>query len=189
MTKTVPWKRLDLSKELNSVGISPLPEDGNRSSFRKVVIIFLAHPTIDKVQSPINSEILRRFPSSNLLLRDKKNSLPDLNSLTLIPFIVKSTKYLVQIIQFLDPSSLALVSSCLESSSKITSFSLSSRYSISQLHEFSFSPAHLLYFLHLFPCSVFRMFKPPLSITRLYHPILTPINVPSWARSVRGDIT
>jgi hypothetical protein len=37
LTWVVQWLRLALSKGPNRVGVSPSPEDGNRSSFRNVV--------------------------------------------------------------------------------------------------------------------------------------------------------
>jgi hypothetical protein len=54
----VQWLRLALSKGPNWLGVlPPWPEDGNRSSFRKVVFSnFLEYQTMDKVQKPINSE-------------------------------------------------------------------------------------------------------------------------------------
>jgi hypothetical protein len=55
----VQWLRLALSKGPNRIGVSPSPEDGNRSSFRNVVFVFflviIKIRTMDKVQNPSNS--------------------------------------------------------------------------------------------------------------------------------------
>jgi hypothetical protein len=53
----VQWLRLAPSKTTNRVGLPPLsPEDGNKSSFRNVVFLYLEFRTMGTVQKPSDSE-------------------------------------------------------------------------------------------------------------------------------------
>jgi hypothetical protein len=53
----IQWLRLDLTKGTNRVGVSPWPENRNRSSFRNVIFSsYLEYRTMDRVHKPSVSE-------------------------------------------------------------------------------------------------------------------------------------